>query len=107
MSAYLGSLTTGGGDEAPSQLLVAFKNSGGQTISSVPIGPLNFPTTGMTLQQRIGLVPAGTARVTVPVSVTGLNGAYGTADSLSLVLTPLTTTPPLGYNLVVNPGGEL
>jgi uncharacterized protein (TIGR03437 family) len=104
VSAYLGSVVNNG-DGVPVEVEVDFKNTNGQILSSAaPLGPyagLNRP--GMSLQQQIGLVPAQTAMITVTLTITNVLGA---ADSLSLVLGPLGTTPVLGTNLVVNGGAE-
>ena len=102
-SAYLGSLANTG---RTAQLQVEFQNAGGQTFTSVTLGPLaGGPAGGTSLQQAIGLVPSGTQKITVILS---FNGALAAADSLSLVLTTLGTSPGsvLGSNLVVNPGAE-
>ena len=111
-SAYLGS--SDGGETA--QMAVAFRTAAGQTFNTItlgPLGPPGGPGRGMSLQQQIGLVPMGTARITVTLSLASdcPNAAeclFGAADSLSLVLTPL--TPPaqlvLGTNLVVNGDAE-
>ena len=91
-----------------SQMAVAFENAGGQTFSTVTLGPLAYIGNGLTLQQQIGLVPAGTSKIAITVSFGGINGGNGAADSLSLVLTPLGTSPGtvLGQNLVVNGDAE-
>ena len=112
-SAYLGSIVpyyTSG----TAQLAVAFKNANGQTFSSTTLGPLG--TNGavgaaISLQQKVGLVPAGTVRITVTLTLISFGagyGGYGAADSLSLVLNTLGTSPGfvLGTNLVVNGGAE-
>ena len=110
--AFLGSVK-GVGLAPAAQMAVAFKNSNGQTFNTVTVGPLGFSANGTSLQQEIGLVPVGTARVTVTLTIAGhcLNAAAcasGAADSLSLVLTTLGTNPGsvLGTNLVLNPGAE-
>ena len=108
-SAYLGSAN--GSNEA-AQMTVAFQNASGQTFSSATLGPLGFPRSGMSLQQQIGLVPAGTVRIAVTLSLNAdcPNSAdclYGAADSLSLVLNTLGTGSVLGTNLVVNGGAEV
>jgi hypothetical protein len=58
---------------------------------------------------QIGLMPTGTARITIAMSFLGINAGNGAADNLSLVLTALRTSPSfvLGTNLVVNGGAEL
>jgi uncharacterized protein (TIGR03437 family) len=95
-------------------MTVAFQNASGQTFSTATLGPLGFPSSGMSLQQRIGLVPAGTMQITVTLSLNSdcPNAAqclYGAADSLALVLSTLGTSPGavLGTNLVLNGGAEL
>lgn len=97
-SAYLGT-------RGNPQIVVAFQNAGGQSFSSTTLGPGGFNGSGTSLQQQIGLVPAGTVRITVTFS---MGNASATADSLSLVLTSLGTAPGLvlGTNLVVNTGAE-
>jgi uncharacterized protein (TIGR03437 family) len=67
---------------------------------------LNYNATGLSLQQQIGIVPAGTTQIAVTLS---FSRAYAAADSLSLVLSSIGNTPAssvLGTNLVVNPGAE-
>lgn len=92
-------------DQPLEQVVVAFQNASGQQFSSATLGPGGFPGSGMSLQQQIGVVPAGTMRITVTLT---LENATSTADSLSLVLSMLGTTPgsALGTNLVVNGGAE-
>jgi len=87
------------------QVIVAFQNASGQQFSSATLGPGGANGLGMSLQQQIGLVPAGTMRITVTLS---LGNAFSIADSLSLVLSTLGTTPGsvLGTNLVQNGGAE-
>jgi uncharacterized protein (TIGR03437 family) len=110
-SAYLGTMAPDAGANH-AQMVVAFKNANGQAFSSTTLGPLtNVAGTAMFLQQQIGLVPVGTVRITVTLSLSSFNagaGNVGVADSLSLVLTTLGTSPGsvLGVNLVVNPGAE-
>ena len=102
-SAYLGGLE---GGPYSGQIAIAFQNAAGQTFSQVTLGPVApGGTNGMFLQQQIGLVPTGTAHITVTMSFAG---RYVAADSLSLVLSTLGTSPGsvLGTNLVVNPGAE-
>jgi uncharacterized protein (TIGR03437 family) len=105
-SAYLGSRRIGVENENfTAQAAFAFKNANGQTFSTATLGPLAFfwGSAGMSLQQQIGLLPAGTARITVTQT---LIGPYAVADSLSLVLTVESSLPILGTNLVVNGGAE-
>jgi len=99
-SAYLRSR---GGNST--QVVVAFQNASGQQFSSTTLGPGGFNGTGTSLQQEIGLVPAGTMQITVALSMADATAA---ADNLSLVLTTLGTNPGsvLGTNLVVNGGAE-
>lgn len=103
-SAFLGA-TTGVGT-VPAQVSVAFENAKGQVFNTITVGPGGFRRgSGLSQQQQIGLVPAGT--VTIAVTLT-LSSIFGIADSLSLVLTPLSTTPSsvLGANLIVNGNAE-
>jgi uncharacterized protein (TIGR03437 family) len=107
-SAYLGSRRIGVENENfTAEVAFAFKNAGGQTISTVRLGPIAFfwGAAGISLQRQIGLVPVGTVRITVTQT---LVGPFASADSLSIILTPLGTTPGtvLGTNLVVNGGAE-
>jgi uncharacterized protein (TIGR03437 family) len=111
-SAFLGS-TKGTGLASPAQVDVAFKNGNGQVFSTATLGPLGYNGNGMTLQQQIGLVPSGTVKITVTLTLrTGCENAaqcaYGSADSLSLLLTTLGTSPGtvLGTNQIANPGAE-
>jgi hypothetical protein len=106
-SAYLGS-----SGNAPAKMDVAFKNAKGQTFNTTTVGPLTFPfagadSNGMFFQQQIGLVPLGTLSVTVTLSLTDGNYDTGIADSLSLVLSQLSTAPTIGSNLIVNGGGDM
>ena len=111
-SAYLGS-ADGSGLAPTAQMAVAFKNASGQTFSTATVGPLGLNGNGMSLQQQLGLVPTGTVSVTVTLTLltrceNAAECGYGAADSLSLVLSPLGTSPGsvLGRNLVVNDGAE-
>jgi uncharacterized protein (TIGR03437 family) len=106
-SAYLGSSNPG--DYYGSvQMTVAFENANGQPFSAPSLGPLAYIGNGMSLQQQIGLVPAGTVQIVITLSFLGINGGNGAADSLSLVLNTLGTNPQsvLGTNLVANGGAE-
>jgi uncharacterized protein (TIGR03437 family) len=113
LGAFLGS-AKGTGLAAPAQVTAAFKNAGGQVFSTVMIGPLGYPSdNGMSLQQQTGLVPSGTSKITVTLTLMThcLNAAqcsYGAADSLSLVLNMAGTpaAPVLGTNLIANSGAE-
>jgi len=99
-SAYLGGVSGG----RTAKLEVAFQNAGGQTFSSVTLGPLGITATpGLTLQRQIGVVPSGTVRITVTLTFSALDAA---ADSLSLMLSPPSTVNVLGINLITNPGAE-
>lgn len=102
-SAYLGSLGAGGNT---TQLTVAFQNANGQTFSTATLGPTSYPGLGLSQQEAIGLVPTGTLHITVTLTLTYGGGCA--ADSLSLVLTTLNTSPGtvLGTNLIVNGGAE-
>jgi uncharacterized protein (TIGR03437 family) len=101
VSGYLGSTRCC----ATSQLAVAFQNANGQTFSTATLSPQVFADTGLLLQQQIGLVPTGTVRITVTLT---LNNQFSAADSLSLVLTSVGTNAGavLGTNLVSNGGAE-
>jgi uncharacterized protein (TIGR03437 family) len=103
-SAYLG----GTADfDYTAQMTVAFQNASGQTFSSATVGPMRnpIPAPGMSLQQQIGLVPSGTVLIAVTLTLEGL---YSAADSLSLELATVGTSPSsvLGANLIVNGGAE-
>jgi uncharacterized protein (TIGR03437 family) len=101
-SAYLGCVYANGRGTA--EVKFAFENSSGQTFSTATVGPLGGT---LDLQQQIGLVPSGTAEIGVTLTLT-TNTCNGAADSISLVLSTLGTSPAtvLGPNLVVNPGAE-
>jgi uncharacterized protein (TIGR03437 family) len=102
-SSYLGGIA---GNGHTVQVTAAFQNAGGQTFSTVTLGPIGYPgVDGMSLIQQIGIVPMGTVQITVTL---GFSGAYEVADDLSLVLSPLGTSPAsiLGSNLILNPGAE-
>jgi len=62
-TAYLGGA---GGNET---VVIEFQNSNGQTFSSVQLGPAGFVGSGLSLQEQIGLVPSGTVRVTVTMTL--------------------------------------
>lgn len=100
-SAFLGARA--GGQTA--QVTVAFENAGGQQFGTATLGPAGFNGDGLSLQQQIGLVPPGTVRIAVTLT---LGNIYAVADSLSLVLSTLGTNPAsvLGTNLVVNGNAE-
>jgi uncharacterized protein (TIGR03437 family) len=103
VSAYLG--TNGNGAGIGVTMAVAFQNAKAQTFSTVTLGPnAGFPGEGMSLQQQIGIVPVGTVSIVVKLTFNNLDGV---ADSLSLVLNTLSTTPVLGANLVVNDNAEM
>jgi len=107
LSGYLGS-SNPSDYHGSVALAAAFQNGSGQTFTTATIGPVSYPGNGITLQQLMGLVPSGTARITVTLSFVGINGGFGAADNLSLVLTTLDTSPGLvlGHNLVANGGAE-
>jgi uncharacterized protein (TIGR03437 family) len=116
-SAYLGTLTdsifSGSATSSPAQLAIAFQNSNGQTFTTVTLGPLSYPNfpnpaSGMWLQQQIGLVPSGTAKIIITLTLNSANSVLAVADSLSLVLVALGPSPSsvLGTNLVVNGNAE-
>ena len=80
-SAYLGSLV---GANVAAQVTVDFKNAGGQVLSTATLGPRGFPVNGMSLQQQVGLVPAGTVRITVTLTLNSVSGVRpAVADSLT------------------------
>jgi uncharacterized protein (TIGR03437 family) len=106
LSAYLGSIF-GSGQSA--QMSAAFQNANGQTFTTIPLNGFVRPISpSLFLQQQIGLVPPGTVRITVTLSLPAINVDVAAADSLSLVLSPLGTDPAtvLGPNLISNPGAE-
>ena len=106
-SAYLG---TTGNQPPGAKVDVSFKNARGQTFSTTTVGPINFSIPGrfgMFFQQQIGLVPSGTTAITVTVTLQNGDNDTSVADSISLVLSQLSTTPVLGRNLIVNPGAEM
>ena len=100
--AYLGA-TTGVGT-VPAQMSVAFENAKGQVFNTITVGPGGNNAAGMSQQQQIGLVPAGTVTIAVTLALK----QFAVADSLSLVLAPLSTTAAsvLGANLVINGNAE-
>jgi uncharacterized protein (TIGR03437 family) len=111
-SVYLGS-AKGTGLAPTSQMAVAFKNAGGQTFTTVTVGPLGYNGDGLQFQEQIGLVPSGTVTITVTLTLNSgcenaAECAWGAADNLSLILNTLGTTPGtvLGANQVVNGGAE-
>jgi uncharacterized protein (TIGR03437 family) len=106
-SAYLGS-SNPSDYFGTAQVTAAFQNANGQTFSTATLGPLDYPGNGLSLQRQIGLAPAGTTQITVTISLLGINGGNGAADSLSLVLNTIGASPGsvLGTNLVVNGGAE-
>jgi uncharacterized protein (TIGR03437 family) len=105
-AAYLGSLS--GGITTPAQMSVAFENDSGQTFSSVTLGPVPTDSKGMFLQEQIGLVPTGTVRIAITLTLDTGNTVPVVADSLSLVLSLVGASPGtvLGNNLVVNGNAE-
>ena len=113
-SAYVGGVAPCN-TPGPGQVAMAFKNANGQTFTTITLGPLGYSTQSLlSLQQQIGLVPPGTVKVTVTITLTvneylGCAFGYAAADSLSLVFTTLGTDPAsvLGPNLISNPGGEI
>jgi uncharacterized protein (TIGR03437 family) len=106
-SAYLGS-SNPGDYYGTAQVTAAFQNASGQTFTTATLGPQGYPGNGLSMQRQIGLVPAGTAQIAITISLLGINGGNGAADSLSLVLNTVGTSPGsvLGANLVVNGGAE-
>ncbi len=115
LSAYLGSILLAG-STGGAEVEVAFKNASGQPFSTTALGPLGGHVSNegadLSLQQKIGLVPAGTMRITVTLTMSiypYFEGyGYGAADSLSLVFNTLGTFSGsmLGHNLVLNPAAE-
>jgi uncharacterized protein (TIGR03437 family) len=99
-AAYLGDTSNGMSSQA--QMSAAFKNGAGQTFSTAVVGPLSG-LGGLRLQQKIGLVPVGTASITITLT---LSGEWSAADSLSLMLSTLGTSSVLGTNLAVNGNAE-
>lgn len=83
----------------------AFQNANGQTFSTATLGPAGYTGVGMSMQQQTGLVPSGTMQIEVTLTI---GAAYGVADSLSLTLTQLGTSPGtvLNTNLITNGGAE-
>lgn len=111
-SAYLGS-AKGTGLAPQAQMAVAFKNSAGQTFTTVTVGTLGFNGDGILLQEQTGLVPAGTTTITVTLSfVEGCENAaecaWAAADDISVVLSALGTSPGtvLDTNLIANGNAE-
>jgi uncharacterized protein (TIGR03437 family) len=100
-SAYLGNTTCC----SAAQVDFAFQNSNGQTFNTATVSSAYYTEPGLSIQQSIGLVPSGTTRIMVTLT---LNNPFGAADDVSLVLSALGTSPGsvLGTNLVVNPGAE-
>ena len=109
LSAYLGSLGTGL-SLSPAYLSVAFQNANGQTFSNATLGSQGQVEVyaGLFLQEKIGLVPPGTVGIVVSLTLNSSNNQQPVADSLSLVLSTLVTSPGavLGTNLVVNGNAE-
>ncbi len=110
-SAYLGGVAPNG-NNGLAEMDVAFKNSGGQIFSTTVLGPMpnRVAPAGLSMQQTIGLVPPGTMRISVTLTLnhSAFGMAYGAADSLFLQLDSI--SPPaavLGPNLIRNPGAEL
>ena len=62
------------------QVTVAFENASGQQFSTATLGPAGYNGEGLSMQQQIGLVPTGTARIAVTLT---LGNVYAVADSLS------------------------
>ena len=100
-TGFLGNRLGGQGTTAKFQ--VDFKNAAGQPLSSKLVGPAGYNGIGMSMQQEVGLVPAGTVRVTVTLTFTN---PYGTADSLSLIFETLATSIAYNSNLAINGDAE-
>jgi uncharacterized protein (TIGR03437 family) len=110
LAGWLGITNFGG---APPTVNVAFQNANGQTFSTATLTLPGALANSLFLQQQMGLVPAGTSRITVTLTVVtqcenAATCGYGVADSLSLTLSTLGTDPAslLGANLVTNGGAE-
>ena len=114
-SGYLGGVN----DETDqATLTVAFLSSGGQSLKSVTIGPVDnssnppnyIDLNGLLLQSQLGVVPASARKVTVTLELKRVDtGSYNnaSADGLSLVLNmPGAAQSLLGTNLIANPGAE-
>jgi uncharacterized protein (TIGR03437 family) len=103
-SAFLGARS--GGEGIPDHVTLAFQNASGEAFNTITLGPAGFNGDGMSQQSQIGLVPTGTVQITVTLT---LDNTFAVADSLSLILTTLGTSPGtvLGGNLVVNGGAEM
>ena len=94
VSAYLGAVIVAPiiYNGAAAQLTVVFNDAGGHTLLSTTLGPLpggsslRPPGAAISLQQQIGLVPAGTVKIAITLTLNSWNAGYGAADSLSLVL---------------------
>ncbi len=108
-TAYLGSIVKTDYN-GTAQMAVSFKNASGQIFSALTLGPLGSfgVPPSLSQQQQIALVPPGTTRITVTLTLTSFNGGFGGADSVSLVLNQLGTNPSavLGTNLVTNGNAE-
>jgi hypothetical protein len=94
-------------------MAVAFKNAAEQTFRTTTLGPLGFNGDAISLQQQIGLVPAGTVVITLTLTLirnceNAAECAWAAADDLSLILNPLGTSAGmvLGTNLITNGGAE-
>lgn len=115
VSGYLGGAAA---ETDAATVTVAFLASGGQTLKSAAIGPVdnsgNLPAytdlDGLLLQSQIGAVPASARSVTVTLELkrtdSGSNN-NASADNLSLILNmPGAAQSLLGTNLIANPGAE-
>lgn len=110
LSGWLGITNFGGG---PPTVSADFQNANGQTFSSAKLSLPGALANSLFAQRQIGLVPIGTTRITVTLTLTtqcenAATCGYGAADSLSLMLSTLGTDPAsiLGSNLVMNSGAE-
>lgn len=113
VSAYLGGSS---GETDAATVTVAFLSSGGQTLKSAAIGPVdnssngNTDLDGLLLQSQLGVVPVSARKVAVTLELKRVDtGSYNnaSADGLSLVLhMPGEAQSLLGTNLIVNPGAE-
>jgi hypothetical protein len=105
-SAYLGSIDNSG-PAYVAGMAVAFQTASGGALGGFTLQPPPDAAGGLYMQKQIGLVPSGTAKITVTLTFISTEAA---ADSLSLVLSSLVGPLPasvLSQELVVNGGAEL
>jgi uncharacterized protein (TIGR03437 family) len=109
LSGYLGNAAGYNNSLAAAAVSAVFKDASGHTLNTATIGPIGYNGNGLFPQRQIGLVPPTTTQVAITLTVQTFDQQqYGAADSLSLVLTTLGTTPGsvLGTNLIVNGNAE-